>query len=99
MRDGEGQRTGVERGMPNDEFRSWESPLPRPDPPFQACTRVAPRIPLQEVFREENSFPLEHCLSQGAGLSIILPSPHWKPWYLLPDPPVINRPRKRLYFP
>lgn len=65
-------------------------------PAFPSLHGSRSRNPLLEIFREENSFPLELCLSQGAGLSIILPSPHWKPWYLLPDPPVINRPKERL---
>jgi hypothetical protein len=43
--------------------------------------------------------PAHLCLSQRAGLSIILPTPHWKPWYRLPVTPVLNRPNNRLSIP
>jgi hypothetical protein len=42
---------------------------------------------------ELSELPLRLCLSGRAGLSIILPTPQWKPWYRLPVTPVHNCPQ------
>jgi hypothetical protein len=44
-------------------------------------------------------FPLQQCLSAGAGLSIIRASPDRQPWYRLPVDQVLNRRSKRIRFP
>jgi hypothetical protein len=60
-------------------------------PAARAAPQTDSKGPHSASSRADYAFLVQLRLSRGAGLSIILPTPQWKPWYRLPVTPVLNR--------